>query len=267
AAACPLLVRGNGGNGGSVSDGQAHGGGGGGGQGVVIYSIPIPTSNITTQVNNGAAGADNSGGSTSAGAGSGSSGSGTIAASSGPLPIKLINFDALTQLNKVKLIWQTATEKNNRHFIIEKSQNAIDYTVLGCVKGAGNSSVIQRYELTDFNPIYGINYYRLKQIDFDGTSTFAPIVAIQLKEPGKFIVYPNPMNTAQNLVIELSQSQNQKVQIKIQDFAGKILYDDEFINTDTEVFSIINLNLEKGLYQISVRINDFSNNSQKLLVR
>ncbi len=266
-ASCQLTVSSNAGNGGSVTDPASHGGGGGGGQGVVAYSTAQPTLNVTTQVNNGTAGSDNSGGTTNAGAGGGSSGTGTIVASSGPLPIKLVYFEGYALQNNIKLIWQTATEKNNKEFVIEKSTNALDYTFLGSVKGAGNSDVLRHYDLTDYYPIYGINYYRLKQIDFDGTTTIAPLVAIEFKEPGKFIVYPNPLNTSQDLMVELSQSENQKVQIKIEDFTGKVLYENEFMNAETQIFSIKNLNLERGLYQISVRVGDFSTNTQKLLVR
>ena len=257
----------NAGNGGNVTDPASHGGGGGGGQGVVAYSTTQPTLNVTTQVNNGAAGSDNSGGTTNAGTGGGSSGTGTIVASSGPLPIKLVSFDGVIEQNKIKLLWETATEKNNREFIVEKSTNAIDYEIVGTLKGAGNSEDIRHYELYDYTPTYGMNYYRLKQIDFDGTVNIAPIVVVQLNDPGKFVIYPNPLNNNESLYVELLQTQNQALHVLIQDFAGKTLLDKHFDVDQNKIFLINDLVLDKGFYQITIRVGEYSSHTQKLIVR
>ncbi len=262
---CPLLVRSNGGNGGSVSDAQAHGGGGGGGQGVVIYSIPIPTTNITTQVNNGVAGSDNSGGSTSAGNGAGSSGTGTIASASGPLPVKLMNFDGLSQINNIKLLWQTATEKNNSHFVIEKSNDALDFTVLATVKGAGNSSIIQRYELSDFNPVYGINYYRLKQVDFDGTSTTSPLIAVNYADFSEIKIYPNPLNTSESLFLEFGKIE-QSVEITLFDLAGKPVHHEVVDVLPNQQIELKSLHLEKGIYQVKINLGAFGYKMHRLII-
>ncbi len=98
------------------------------------------------------------------------------------LPISLVKFEAEKLAEKVKLQWITATEINNQKFIIEKSNNGKDFTYLSEMKGAGNSKELNTYELIDSKPFAGTSYYRLTQIDFDGTSEQFEPVAINMKK-------------------------------------------------------------------------------------
>lgn len=92
-----------------------------------------------------------------------------------PLPIELISFDARAQGNVVNLTWQTATEINNDYFEIERSANGVDFEFVTKTMGAGNSNTILNYEAVDNAPLNGISYYRLKQVDFDGTTTYSEL--------------------------------------------------------------------------------------------
>jgi len=266
-ATCPLLVRANAGNGGNSLSGDPHAGGGGGGQGVIIYSTPQPTVNVTTQVNNGTAGIDESGGTASGGSGGGSSGSGTIASSSGPLPIELVSFGGTATQNGVNLNWQTASELNNNVFLIEKSANAIDFSVLATLKGAGNSNTIKDYEIFDHAPFFGVNYYRLTQIDFDGTTSVAPIITVNTGELDNFKVYPNPLNENESLIIELGNNGYQTVEVTIQDFSGKTLLKENFDNQLGQPIILNNINLDKGIYQLNVKLGEFGSKNQKIIIR
>ncbi|HWZ23213.1 MAG TPA: T9SS type A sorting domain-containing protein, partial [Cytophagaceae bacterium] len=88
-----------------------------------------------------------------------------------PLPVTIISFTA-QKLNDhtAVLEWQTGNEKNNDYFIIERSSDGINFESIGTIKGAGSSTNFLSYSFTDENPFQDINYYRLKQVDFNGQS-------------------------------------------------------------------------------------------------
>lgn len=91
------------------------------------------------------------------------------------LPIELTDFSATKFGNSVKVEWETATETDNDHFKIERSNNGFVWTDLSKIEGAGNSTRPTEYCIIDTEPNQGINYYRLTQVDFDGSrETFPP---------------------------------------------------------------------------------------------
>ena len=104
---------------------------------------------------------------------------GRIVYNQDPLPIELLSFSANAVHNSVRLSWVTATETNNDFFTIERSINLKDWEVLGFVDGAGNSSRPLHYSFTDFNPLTGVSYYRLKQTDYDGKYEYFRPLAMQ----------------------------------------------------------------------------------------
>jgi hypothetical protein len=83
------------------------------------------------------------------------------------LPIKLLSFDGYEEQKGDLLIWITETEINNDNFDVEKSYDAVNFEIINTVEGAGNSDNIISYATIDLNP-YGITYYRLTQVDYDG---------------------------------------------------------------------------------------------------
>ncbi len=78
----------------------------------------------------------------------------------------------------MKIEWETATEINNDYFTIERSANAIDFEPIAEINGAGNSNTRNTYSYSDNNPMLGINYYRLKQTDYNGYYKLFKIVSI-----------------------------------------------------------------------------------------
>ena len=110
------------------------------------------------------------------------------------LPIELLSFDGkLIETAVVQLKWQTLLEVENQGFDVERQTKASEvWQMLGNVPGAGNSHEISTYYFVDEFPVVGNNRYRLKQIDFDGTSSYSSVVSIDYKvEQG--IIYPNPV--------------------------------------------------------------------------
>jgi hypothetical protein len=265
---CPLINSGSGGNGGSVTDAASHGGGGGGGQGVVIYSIPEPTANVTTSVSNGAAGSDSSGGNTSSGGGGGTSGTGVVTAGSSPLPINLVSFSAETETDKVKLLWTTASEKNNAFFTIEKSVNGIDYTTVSTLSGAGTSESLHNYVQYDNTPYSGVSYYRLKQTDFSAEYKYSPVISVDFDKKISFSVYPNPTETDQPVSIIINKSNAGKnVVLHLYDLTGKELFKETILISDKALyFNFYAMGIEKGIYLLKLE-SDVSSDFKKLIIK
>ena len=138
----------------------------------------------------------------------------------GVLPIELISFTATISGESIHITWATATELNNDYFTIERSLDGLNWTKIGEISGAGNSTSRIDYEFFDTNPIPGIVYYRLMQTDFDGQfEYFKPTVVVF--EPGNFFkVYPNP---SIGPVAITTSSELTKASIYIYDVYGKSL--------------------------------------------
>jgi hypothetical protein len=94
------------------------------------------------------------------------------------LPISLLHFSGKKVGTKNKLYWATATELNNDYFVVEKSTTGEKFKQMAAINGAGNSTSLINYSVIDENVDNTINYYRLKQVDFDGSSTFSEIISI-----------------------------------------------------------------------------------------
>ena len=112
------------------------------------------------------------------------------------LPVQLISFEAqLVNGNQVLLKWATASEINNRHFVVERSLDGTDFRPIGLVVGNGTTNLVNHYSLDDLDPFYGANYYRLKQVDYNGDSEYSQIetVIVSGNDVPDVIVYPNPV--------------------------------------------------------------------------
>lgn len=113
-----------------------------------------------------------------------------------PLPVELKQFKA-TQMNnnKVKLSWQTASELNNAYFKVQRSSDKQNWSVLKELNGAGNSSKPTYYSYVDHAPLQRESYYRLMQVDFNGSHSFSSILAVEKNTiSSPFSAYPNPVH-------------------------------------------------------------------------
>lgn len=110
------------------------------------------------------------------------------------LPIELLSFDALENDGIVYLNWKTATEENNEYMAVERSFDGSTFEEIGRVEGAGTTAFEQEYAFKDENPRPGLNYYRLRQVDFDGSMTYHRTVAVEVAEiSGTIQIVPNPI--------------------------------------------------------------------------
>ena len=90
----------------------------------------------------------------------------------------------------VNVSWATAIEKNNAWFEVQRSAIGEVFETVGTVKGQGNTSSAHNYAFVDSRPLAGLSYYRLRQVDTDGTTAYSPVAAVQLRN--ELTVYPNP---------------------------------------------------------------------------
>jgi len=136
------------------------------------------------------------------------------------VPVELTSFTARTNKNDVILNWQTATETNNQGFEIQRSSNG-DYRSIGFIDGHGTTTEIQSYIFIDENVLPGEYSYRLKQMDYDGTTEYSKIVEVEVAQPIEYSLsqnYPNPFNPS--TTISYSIPKDGLVTLKVYDILG-----------------------------------------------
>ena len=171
------------------------------------------------------------------------------------LPVELIKFEAkVTPSNEVKLFWQTASELNNSGFEIHKSNNGKDWETIDFIEGQGTTIEVSNYQYEDQNPLIGTNYYRLKQVDFDGAFEYSKTIAIEYNiEESNITIFPNPSNGIVNL--QINNPSNQSMQIKILDNLGRIISNSEIIEGETNWQEEMVIK-EKGIYTVAIQIGN-----------
>lgn len=145
-----------------------------------------------------------------------------ISNSSTPLPVELLDFQASRVGNRVRLRWSTVTETDCDFFTPERTFDFQEHIELDDVPGSGNSSILRYYEAWDEMPGKGINYYRLKQTDYDGTSHIvSPYVAVRFESEGDFAI--RYVETGNGLTVFYDLDQEGPVHYYLFDASGRLL--------------------------------------------
>ena len=189
------------------------------------------------------------------------------------VPVELTSFYADTDENGVTLRWRTSTEKNNSGFDIERSVDNIKFEKIGNVKGYGTTSEPQNYAFKDvgINQVDGSIYYRLKQIDFNGSHKYSESIKVYYSSvPAEFKLmqnYPNPFNPTTTINYQLPK--NGFVTLKVYDILGR------------EVTTLVNeqkmqgrysvnfdaSRLASGVYMYQFRVNDYLSSRKMILIK
>lgn len=139
------------------------------------------------------------------------------------LPVALIKFDAKPSGKHVHLSWETASERNNHYFEVQRSTDMLHWTALDWVLSHnGNASFIQSYTYIDERPNKEVNYYRLLQVDFDGKFEYSKIVQSRVGDGHGVLVSPNPVGKTLQLTLE-SETQASAMHVQILDSYGRLL--------------------------------------------
>ena len=165
--------------------------------------------------------------------------------SCGALPVHFLNFSAERLEEDVLIKWATSSEINNDFFVVERSTNTVDWRGVDRVEAIGNSSIISEYSALDKAVGNGTYYYRIRQVDYDGTFSFSAMVHIAPYKIQR--LYPNPTSGEALLSVDAYQSQH----LRISNSMGILV--ENRINIEEVGTSLIRLNfssLGAGIYYV-----------------
>lgn len=184
------------------------------------------------------------------------------------LPVEWLSLDAHAYQKGININWLTASEINNDYFEIEHSTDGSHYNSVGRVEGQGNSNSINTYQFLHQNPVAGANYYRIRQVDYDGNYDYSDIVTATwtgVPMHGLNIAYVYFGNDDQKALVEFIP--NREIAIFIFDIHGNILYQNQQItNAHFTSINLSQLVLDPGLYVLKVS-SDRQLNAKKFIVR
>jgi hypothetical protein len=174
------------------------------------------------------------------------------------LASEMTSFSAKKSTSSTELSWLTASEKDNATFQIERSANATDFSPIGEVKGAGNSNAVKNYTFTDATPLSGVNYYRLKAVDYNGAATLSKIVSVNFtgKNGDKTAVYPNPASDV--LRVDYTSDAAATTDIQVTDLTGRVIISQNVSVTKGANLLPLNItSLPSGAYLVKIN-NDIT---------
>lgn len=172
------------------------------------------------------------------------------------LPVNWLNFAGNRNKNTIDLDWQTASEKNNVGFYIERSTDGNTFDEIGFVRGQLNSNVVSTYTFTDQDAASNLTlYYRLKQIDVDGRYSYSNVITITPKyEIVSPNIYPNP---AQNqLFIQFGEPINTPISYIVTDYTGKLIKQEyEQVTSNENIVMVNTSHMHAGVYFVQIEFN------------
>lgn len=166
-------------------------------------------------------------------------------------PVRLLEFKGIRESNVTSLSWITASEENSSYFEVQRSVNGTDFTGIGQVSAAGASSSILYYTFEDSYPVNGLFYYRLKQVDYDGSQELSKIVSVSNEDQTRLSLVPNPFQKSSQLAVISPYSSSYSVFVV--DLSGMVV--ETFENLGIEEKVEIGASLSPGMYLLKVIVN------------
>jgi len=186
------------------------------------------------------------------------------------VPVELTSFSASAIDGSVKLEWTTATELNNKGFAVERSSDKNSWSQIGFINGNGTSTEKATYNFVDNSPMQSISYYRLKQMDFDGSFVYSNVVEFSNGTPIEYKLnqnYPNPFNPS--TVISFSLKIAGETTVKVYDILGNevtTLYNG-ILQAGSHSYTFNASALSSGVYLLSVKSGSFNSSIKMLLTK
>lgn len=187
------------------------------------------------------------------------------------LPVELLSFEAeRSSTVAVRLNWATASELNNKGFFVERMlENQSEFTTIGWVDGAGTTSMNMYYEFTDDNSYSGISYYRIRQVDFDGTEDISVIRAVNgsnLDILQDVSVFPQPANEEVHIRFGALSASATTANLQIVDLNGRVLLEADYAVAPFTVLSIDEIqDWPAATYIINIKMNNGATMVQKFI--
>jgi hypothetical protein len=185
------------------------------------------------------------------------------------IPVELTSFTGnVNNLGQVVLNWETATEINNHGFEIERRTETSEFRTVGFVEGYGTTTEPRSYNYTDVTAENGINYYRLKQVDFNGTYSYSDEVEVDVNGPLTFDLaqnYPNPFNPSTSIKYSVPESGN--IRLSVFNIVGEevAVLADGFTQAGFYEVSFNASNLPSGVYVYKLQ-SDNSVQAKKMML-
>lgn len=170
-----------------------------------------------------------------------------------PLPVELVEFEAVRLGNYIQLKWLTSSEVNNDYFIVEKSSDGINWNAIGHVLGAGNSQEVIKYTFDDFELCDGNCYYRLRQVDFDRKEEISNVITISdaVNKAVIFNVFPNPVKD--EFTVGVTTNYPGMYTVNIYSTSGQQMYNSKLVcNQGVNSFKVKTDFLKPGMYILMV---------------
>ncbi|MFY0643494.1 MAG: T9SS type A sorting domain-containing protein [Bacteroidia bacterium] len=169
------------------------------------------------------------------------------------VPVELISFEVYRlEGNQALLEWVTASELNNNYFEIEHSLNGVDFTAIGVLNGAGTTFDIQHYSFVDATPSIGMNYYRVRQVDYNGDYSYTPIRTIEFSSLyGGIRAYPIPTSDFINIDLSAVKYTGGLIEIQLFSPLGELILNKEIMYSNKD-YKMDLSHLPSGMYLLSV---------------
>lgn len=186
------------------------------------------------------------------------------------LPVELTSFTASVSKNNVTLNWSTATELNNRGFEVERRSVDGEFAAIGNVAGNGTTTERKEYSFTDASVPAGQYYYRLKQVDFNGTYSYSNEVLADVQAPALFTLeqnYPNPFNPNTNVSFSLAKPTF--VKLSVFNLLGEEVQvlKNEFMDAGSHSVTFNASSLPSGTYIYRIDTPEFSSVKKMTLMK
>lgn len=178
------------------------------------------------------------------------------------VPVTLLSFTATLKNRQVLLNWQTTAEINNAYFDVERSNDGISFTTIGRVAGNGTTSLPHNYSLIDPHPLAGLNYYRLRQVDFDGHFKYSNVEVVLIKDNETIIAWYN--DHSNNIQILFNKPQNNPV-IKLYASNGQLIRSEK-VAGNINSYNMSLPVLSTGIYMLQA-VSDKLQYSKKIFIR
>lgn len=191
----------------------------------------------------------------------------TLASSSpvNPMPVEWLNFTALFKDESVELKWATGLEFNTSHFVIERSPDGVNFNSINTVQAAGNSSSVKHYSSIDHAPLYNMSYYRIKQVDNNGTTSYSKIVSGSIQRTNNLVIETISLDN-DFIHIQIKGSNTTPLSFEIIDVLGKRLFEKNvYCENNKQEISIPASFFKQGIYFF--RLSDSTNYDVKKFVK
>ena len=183
-----------------------------------------------------------------------------------PMPVKWLQIVAQKEKEKtIKILW-TVNEIANSFYEVERSIDGDKFYKIGTVNALQNTTSINNYSFIDAQPLAAKNYYRIKQVDKNGSFTYSKIVNVNMNETiAAWVLYPNPANAKINL---FCNSNSNNVTIEMFDAIGKMVQNiaSNQITKGQSILIALN-NLSKGIYTIKIKSTNAETVVKKVIVQ